>query len=64
MSKKKEHRIRKKTYNDLCSLKNEIEASKVEKVIEFAGHTLVTDKNHYTLFDSVVYKNGEPHGTN
>lgn len=64
MSKKKEHHIRKKRYNDLKTLCDEINSAKVEKVESFNGWKIVTNKNVYTLYDSIVYKNGEAHGTN
>ena len=64
MSKKKEHQIRRKRYNDLKSLSDEIKSAKIEKVESFDGWKIVTNKNVYTLFDSIVYKNGVAHGTN
>lgn len=55
----KQHKIRRKTYNDLTSLKVEIDAAGVEKIKRFDGFKIVTDKNTYTLYDSTVYVNGK-----
>lgn len=59
---KKIHKLKKKRYADLCSVKREIESSGAEKVTSFLGHTLITNKNRYTMVDSIVYVNGEAHG--
>lgn len=59
MAKAKQHQIRRKKYNDLTSLKVEIESDGKEKVKHFDGFKIVTDKNTYTLYDSTVYVNGE-----
>jgi hypothetical protein len=47
-----------KKCNSLCDLRDEIKKKGKEKIIEFVGHTLTTDKNIYTLYDNVVYING------
>jgi len=58
------HKLKKKRYACLNDVKKEIEDSGVEKVKEFIGSSLTTDKNYYTMCDSVVYVNGVAHGNN
>ena len=58
----KNHKLKKKRYNALGDVKAEIQSSGVEKIKEFWGHTLTTDRNKYTMVDSTVYVNGVPHG--
>jgi hypothetical protein len=53
----KQHKIRKNRYNDLGSLKREIEESKVENVKLFDGYKIVTNKNTYRMFDSTIIVN-------
>ena len=53
----KQHKIRKKRYNDLGSFKREIEEAKTEKVKYFDGYKIVTNKNTYTMFDSSIIVN-------
>ena len=59
---KKIHTLKKKRYADLTTVAREIESSGVEKVKSFSGHTITTNKNRYTMIDSIVYVNGEAHG--
>lgn len=55
MAKKKtKHVLKKKSYGSLSDVKNEIEASGVEKVIEFSGYALETNKGTYGLYDGDV----------
>lgn len=63
MRKAKEHKLKRKRYSCLTEVRNEIANAKVEKVKEFNGYELTTNKKKYTMYDSVVYVNGEPHGT-
>lgn len=50
--KKKQHVIKKKSYNTLGDLKKEIEDAGVEKVKEFLGFQLTTNARVYSLFDN------------
>lgn len=59
----KEHRIRRKSYSNLCELKAEIERDKIEKVIGFNGHTLTTNKHRYGMVDGQIYVDGVLNGT-
>lgn len=59
---KKQHKLKKKRYNQLQDVKREIEVAGIEKVKEFNGWRLTTQSNSYTIIDSTVYINGEPHG--
>jgi hypothetical protein len=60
--KQTNYKLKKKRYNCLGDVRTEIESSGKEKVKEFIGHTLTTDTNTYTMFDSIVYVNGVAHG--
>lgn len=61
--KSKEHKIRKKSYANLCDFKSEIERDKIEKVIGFNGHTLTTNKHKYGMVDGRIYVDGVLNGT-
>lgn len=52
--KKKQHLLRKKAYNSLTELKNEIVAKGIEKIVEFDGWRLKTNRGTYGLFDGTV----------
>lgn len=56
MTKKKF--VMKKKYDSLYDLRKDIENIGEEKVIEYSGWYLTTNKNRYTIVDSVVYVNG------
>ena len=58
------HKLKRKRYSCLGDVKKEIESSNKEKVKEFVGYSLTTDKNRYTMIDSIVYVNGVAHGNN
>ena len=58
------HTLKKKKYNCLGDVKKEIVDRGIEKVQEFDGCVLTTDKNRYTMVDSIVYVNGVAHGNN
>jgi hypothetical protein len=49
------HILKRKTYDSLNTLKVEIENEGVEKIVEFNGFRLVTNKNVYGIVDSIVY---------
>ena len=64
MSKKKDHRIRKKSYGSLSELRNEIQRDNVEKVKDFCGHSLLTNRHTYSMVDGQIYVDGVLNGTN
>lgn len=56
------HKLKRKRYNSLVELKKEIQDKGKEKVLDFNGYSLVTNKNKYTMVDSMIYVNGVLHG--
>lgn len=45
-----------KKWNSLTDLKNTIERDKKETVVDFNGHTLLTKKWRYTLYDGILVR--------
>ena len=54
VAKLKEHKLKKKRYGTLFELRNEILDSGIEKVVEYNGYRIVTNRASYGLFDGEV----------
>jgi hypothetical protein len=56
------HKLKRKRYNSLVDVKREIQEKGKEVIKVFDGCVLTTNKNRYTMIDSIVYVNGVAHG--